>query len=54
MIFIVTTITFVLARVIPGNPARKSAGPHATIEQVKAIEIEMGLDQPLIHNIYDT
>ncbi len=47
MIFIVTTITFFLARVIPGNPARKAAGPHATIEQVRAMEKEMGLDQPL-------
>jgi peptide/nickel transport system permease protein len=47
MIFIVTTITFFLSRVIPGNPARKAAGPHATIEQVIAIEKEMGLDQPL-------
>ena len=47
MIFIVTTITFFLSRVIPGNPARKAAGPHATVEQIIAMEKEMGLDQPL-------
>ena len=47
MIFIVTTITFFLSRVIPGNPARKAAGPHATVEQIVAMEKEVGLDQPL-------
>jgi len=48
MIFIVTTMTFFLSRVIPGNPARKAAGPHATVEQVAALEKEMGLDKPLV------
>jgi peptide/nickel transport system permease protein len=52
MIFIVTTMTFFLARVIPGNPARKAAGPHATIEQVIAMEKEMGLDKPLYEQYY--
>lgn len=47
MIFIVTSITFFLSFKIPGNPARLIAGPHAKIEQVRAVEREMGLDQPL-------
>jgi ABC-type dipeptide/oligopeptide/nickel transport system permease component len=47
MVFIVTTITFFLSRVIPGNPAMKAAGPHATLAQITAMEKEMGLDQPI-------
>lgn len=44
----VITITFIIARVIPSNPAAKWVGPRATTEQIKAAEIELGLDQPLV------
>ncbi|MGZ6347227.1 MAG: ABC transporter permease [Anaerolineales bacterium] len=47
MVFIVTTITFFLSRVIPGNPAMRAAGPHATVAQIAAMTKEMGLDKPL-------
>jgi peptide/nickel transport system permease protein len=47
MIFFVTTITFFLSRVLPGNPARKAAGAHATIAQINAMKKEMGLDLPI-------
>lgn len=47
MVFFVTTITFFLSRVLPGNPAEKAAGPHATLAQIIAMKKEMGLDQPL-------
>ncbi|TPW32086.1 ABC transporter permease [Pararhizobium mangrovi] len=39
---------FVLARVVPGDPARLALGPAATAEQVNALRHEMGLDQPLV------
>lgn len=47
LVFIVTSITFFLSYVLPSNPARKLAGPHATQEQVTAIEKAMGLNLPL-------
>ena len=39
---------FVLARVVPGDPARLALGPAATQEQVAALSSQMGLDRPLI------
>ncbi len=38
---------FVLARVVPGDPARMALGPAATQEQVDALRGQMGLDKPL-------
>lgn len=38
---------FILARVVPGDPARMALGPAATIEQVAALRTQMGLDEPL-------
>jgi ABC-type dipeptide/oligopeptide/nickel transport system permease component len=38
---------FVLARVVPGDPARMALGPAATQEQVGALRLQMGLDRPL-------
>ena len=43
----VVTITFVITHVIPSNPAVKWAGSRATQEQIKAAEIELGLDKSL-------
>lgn len=43
----VVTITFFVARVLPTNAAAKWVGPRATSEQIKAAEIELGLDKPL-------
>ena len=40
-------IMFVIARVIPGDPARLSLGPLATDAQVAALRHDLGLDQPL-------
>lgn len=41
-------LIFVIARVVPGDPARIALGPTATPEQVVELQIEMGLDQPFI------
>lgn len=44
----IVTITFVITRVIPSNPAAKWVGPRATAEQVRQAEIALGLDKPLV------
>jgi len=40
-------ITFILAYIIPGDPARLMAGPFAPHEQVEEIRKELGLDKPI-------
>mgnify|MGYP001080107792 CR=1 FL=1 len=47
VVVIVVTITFVLSHIIPGDPARLYAGPHARFEQIEKARIELGLDKPL-------
>ena len=37
VIFGMSIITFALSRMVPGNPARLLAGPHARQEQVDAL-----------------
>jgi len=43
----VTLLTFVLARVVPADPARLAAGPSAPPAQVEAIRHSFGLDKPI-------
>lgn len=43
----VAVITFVVARLIPADPAARWVGPHATAEQIARARVELGLDQPL-------
>ena len=45
-LFIVVTFTFILTRAIPGNPARTLLGPQASAEDIAAMEVKLGLDQP--------
>jgi peptide/nickel transport system permease protein len=47
VVFGVVTITFVIARVIPSDPARMMVGPRAKTEQVQKMREQMGLDRPL-------
>ena len=39
---------FVIARVMPGDPARMALGPRASQEQVEDLKVKMGLDLPLV------
>ncbi|MGH3239075.1 MAG: ABC transporter permease [Spirillospora sp.] len=43
----VSVITFVLARVVPSNPALAYLGPKATPEQAEQVRETLGLDEPL-------
>ena len=47
VLFFVITITFVLSRVVPSDPAAKWVGAHATHEQKAAAIIKLGLDKPI-------
>ena len=43
----VVVLTFVIARVVPGDPAATWAGPRARPEQVKQARDELGLDRAM-------
>ena len=43
----VATAVFIMARLLPGDPARVIAGLLATPEQVETLRRSLGLDQPL-------
>jgi ABC-type dipeptide/oligopeptide/nickel transport system permease component len=47
-LWLVLTLTWVLTRVVGGDPAVKLAGPEPTPAAVHAIEVRLGLNQPLI------
>src|SRR5574337_773899 len=47
MLFGLLCITFAIARVVPGDPARLAAGPDATESMVQTVRAKYGLDQPL-------
>lgn len=46
-LFIVVTITFILTRMIPGNPARTILGPQASPDAIAKMEKQMGLDKSI-------
>jgi peptide/nickel transport system permease protein len=43
----VVVVTFLLLRLIPGDPARTLLGLHATPAQVAALRHQLGLDEPI-------
>jgi peptide/nickel transport system permease protein len=43
-----SVVIFVIARVMPGDPARMAMGPRASQEQVAELKAKMGLDKPLV------
>jgi peptide/nickel transport system permease protein len=44
----VSIATFLMARVVPGDPAQVIAGPHASHATVQAIRHQLGMDQPIL------
>lgn len=43
----VVVVTFLLLRLVPGNPARTILGVHASPQRVAALDRELGLDRPI-------
>ena len=43
----VSVVTFVIARLVPSDPAALYAGQRPTAEQIAAAREQLGLDQPL-------
>ena len=52
-LLIVITITFVLTRMIPGNPARTILGPQASAEDIAEMEIKLGLNKSKLEQYAD-
>jgi peptide/nickel transport system permease protein len=49
----VSILTFWVLDLIPGNAAQQLLGPEATPEQVRALELELGLDRPAVLRYLD-
>ena len=49
----VSILTFWVLALIPGNAAQQLLGPEATPEQVRALELELGLDRPAVLRYLD-
>ncbi|MGO8284226.1 ABC transporter permease [Rhizobium ruizarguesonis] len=47
VIFGISVITFILVRLIPGDPARNILGTRATPAALASIRVQYGLDQPM-------
>jgi peptide/nickel transport system permease protein len=49
----VIVLTFVVARVVPGDPAVAYAGPHASPQALEKVRQEFGLDKPAVAQLGD-
>jgi glutathione transport system permease protein len=47
ILFGVSLGAFAFLQVLPGDPARLLAGPDATLQDVQAVRVRLGLDRPL-------
>lgn len=48
VLFGLTVLMFIIARVLPGDPVALAAGPNATAAEIARLRGEFGLDQPLV------
>lgn len=48
VLFVVLTLTFVLTRMIPGDPAAQMLGPQASPDAIATMREQMGLDKPML------
>src|SRR6201990_1850893 len=53
ILLIVSLITFAMIHLIPGDPAVAIAGVSATQEQIANIRRDLGLDQPLLAQLWE-
>ena len=48
-----SVLIFIIARTLPGDPARLALGPFASQEQVEKLRHDMGMDKPLVVQYID-
>jgi peptide/nickel transport system permease protein len=48
VVWVVEIATFLMVRLLPGDPARQVLGPHASAGAVAALRHQLGLDQPFL------
>jgi peptide/nickel transport system permease protein len=48
VVWVVEIATFLMIRVMPGDPARQVLGPHASTQAVALLRHQLGLDQPFL------
>lgn len=53
VVWTAVTLTFVLSRLIPADPARLAAGLQAGPEQVEEVRRQLGLDRPLLEQYFN-
>jgi peptide/nickel transport system permease protein len=53
VVFGVIALTFVVARVVPGDPAVAYAGPHASPAELAQVRTQFGLDKPVVQQLGD-
>ncbi len=53
ILFVVITLTFVLTRMIPGDPAVILLGPQASPDEIARMQDELGLNKPLPEQYMD-
>jgi ABC-type dipeptide/oligopeptide/nickel transport system permease component len=47
VLFIVSVMVFLFLRMIPGDPATAMLGRDASVQEIEAVRLKMGLDRPL-------
>lgn len=52
-LLIVSMVIFLFVRMIPGDPARLVAGADASIQDIQAVRIELGLDKPVVTQYFN-
>lgn len=52
-LLVLVVITFATVHLVPGDPARVIAGTEASLENVEATRVRLGLDQPLISQFWE-
>jgi peptide/nickel transport system permease protein len=52
VIWVVEIATFLMVRVMPGDPARQVLGTHASARTVALLRHQLGLDQPLLSQYF--
>jgi len=50
--WVVEVATFLMVRLIPGDPAREVLGPHASLAAITGLRRQLGLDQPILSEYF--